>query len=125
MTSTCASPPLREAGAPSSTGGRRRTSAGPAVDLLFRSVVATYGRDVLAAVLTGMGQDGRRGAIDIVAAGGSVLAQDEASSVVWGMPGAVTNDGSAEEVLPIGLLGQTLARRLTRSAAPVGSRVGR
>ncbi|MEO3937271.1 chemotaxis response regulator protein-glutamate methylesterase [Dermatophilaceae bacterium Soc4.6] len=117
---------------PAAGGGRTELDRGapenfcrPAVDLLFRSVVATYGRDVLAAVLTGMGQDGRRGAIDIVAAGGSVLAQDEASSVVWGMPGAVTNDGSAEEVLPIGLLGQTLARRLTRSAAPVGSRVGR
>ncbi|MDQ2756770.1 MAG: chemotaxis response regulator protein-glutamate methylesterase [Actinomycetota bacterium] len=94
----------------------------PAVDVLFRSVVATYGRDVLAAVLTGMGQDGRRGALDIVAAGGSVLAQDEATSVVWGMPGAVVNDGAAEEVLPIGLLGPALAQRLFRSG-PSGPKV--
>jgi len=96
--------------------GAQENFCRPAVDVLFRSVVETYGRDVLAAVLTGMGQDGRLGALDIVAAGGSVIVQDEATSVVWGMPGAVANAGAAEEVLPIGTLGQALARRLTRPA---------
>jgi two-component system chemotaxis response regulator CheB len=88
----------------------------PAVDVLFRSVVAAFGGDVLAAVLTGMGQDGKLGALDIVAAGGSVLVQDEATSVVWGMPGAVANAGAAEEVLALGLLGPALARRLVAQA---------
>ncbi|GAA1882838.1 protein-glutamate methylesterase/protein-glutamine glutaminase [Lapillicoccus jejuensis] len=88
----------------------------PAVDVLFRSVVALYGRDVLAAVLTGMGQDGRAGSVDIVKAGGSVIAQDEATSVVWGMPGSVVQAGAAEEIVPLGLIGPTLARRLAGSA---------
>lgn len=119
---------------PAAAGGRTELDQGaqenfcrPAVDVMFRSVVETYGRDVLAAVLTGMGQDGRLGALDIVAAGGSVVVQDEATSVVWGMPGAVANAGAAEEILPIGTLGQTLARRLSRPGlsaqrVPAGAR---
>src|SRR5690606_12593167 len=61
----------------------------PSVDVLFRSAVRALGGDLLALVLTGMGSDGRDGAGEIAAAGGHVLAQDRATSVVWGMPGAV------------------------------------
>lgn len=76
-------------------------SCRPAVDVLFRSVVAAYGPRVLGVVLTGMGQDGLRGCELIREAGGRVLAQDEASSVVWGMPGAVCRAGLADKVLPL------------------------
>ena len=76
-------------------------SCRPAVDVLFRSVAENYGSNTLAAVLTGMGQDGQRGCEFIRAAGGFVLAQDEASSVVWGMPGAVVQAGLASSVLPL------------------------
>ena len=62
----------------------------PAVDPLFASAAEVWGSKVLALVLTGMGSDGLAGAKSIVAAGGHVMAQDEATSVVWGMPGQVT-----------------------------------
>ncbi|MCW2724953.1 MAG: response regulator receiver modulated CheB methylesterase [Frankiales bacterium] len=74
----------------------------PAVDPLFRSVSDVYGGNVLAVVLTGMGQDGRRGAEAVRSRSGHVYAQDAATSVVWGMPGAVTEAGLADRVLPIG-----------------------
>ena len=70
---------------------------------------------LLAVVLTGMGADGRRGSQDVVTAGGSVIVQDEATSVVWGMPGAVAQAGTAEEVLPLGELALAISRRLTRA----------
>ncbi|HET7328542.1 MAG TPA: chemotaxis response regulator protein-glutamate methylesterase [Nocardioidaceae bacterium] len=73
----------------------------PAVDVLFRSVAETYGQHVLAVVLTGMGTDGARSCRDVVAAGGSVIVQDQATSVVWGMPGAVAGAGLASEILPL------------------------
>jgi two-component system chemotaxis response regulator CheB len=73
----------------------------PAVDPLFASSAQVWGGAVLALVLTGMGADGARGAAAIVAAGGSVVAQDEASSVVWGMPGAVARAGLCSAVLPL------------------------
>ena len=72
----------------------------PAVDPLLRSLVAAYGGRVLAAILTGMGHDGLAGCKALAAAGGAVLAQDEASSVVWGMPGAVTRAGLAAQLAP-------------------------
>jgi two-component system, chemotaxis family, protein-glutamate methylesterase/glutaminase len=73
----------------------------PAVDPMFSSAAETWGSWNLALVLTGMGSDGTRGAADIVAAGGSVIAQDEETSVVWGMPGSVTKAGLCSAVLPI------------------------
>ncbi len=73
----------------------------PAVDVLFSSAAAVWGRGVLGLVLTGMGTDGTAGAADIVAAGGSILAQDEATSVVWGMPGSVAQAGVCSQVLPL------------------------
>ena len=73
----------------------------PAVDPLFSTAAEVWGSKVLALVLTGMGSDGLRGAQTIVAAGGSVLAQDEASSVVWGMPGQVAHAGVCSAVLPL------------------------
>ena len=76
----------------------------PAVDPMLRSLVAAYGAGVLAVVLTGMGQDGMLGATGVIAAGGSVIAQDEATSVVWGMPGAVTRAGAACAVLPLSVI---------------------
>jgi two-component system chemotaxis response regulator CheB len=73
----------------------------PAVDPMFRSVAQAYGGATLAVVLTGMGTDGREGARAIANAGGTILAQDEATSVVWGMPAAVAHAGLASAVLPL------------------------
>ena len=73
----------------------------PAVDPMFRSLASAYGRRVLAVVLTGMGSDGAKGGESIRAAGGTVIAQDEASSVVWGMPGATATAGICAAVLPL------------------------
>lgn len=73
----------------------------PAVDPLFQSAVEVFGGDVLAVVLTGMGHDGRDGALGVQRAGGRVIAQDESSSVVWGMPGAVARAGAAHAILPL------------------------
>ena len=82
----------------------------PAVDPLFATAASVWGHKVLALVLTGMGSDGLRGAQAIAAAGGHVLAQDEATSVVWGMPGQVANAGLCSAVLPL----NEIAPRLTR-----------
>jgi len=82
----------------------------PAVDPLFTSAVDVWQGATLAVVLTGMGSDGVRGGRDIVAAGGSVIAQDEASSVVWGMPGAAANAGICAAVLPLGQIAPKLVR---------------
>jgi two-component system chemotaxis response regulator CheB len=79
----------------------QQNSCRPAVDPLFASAAEVYGGAVLAVVLTGMGQDGLRGAETLRACGARVLVQDEASSVIWGMPGAVANAGLADRVLPL------------------------
>ncbi len=88
----------------------------PAVDPMLRTLAAAYGKRILAVILTGMGQDGTKGCDVVVKAGGSVIAQDEASSVVWGMPGSVANAGLCSAVLPVGEIGglvrQTAMRRL-------------
>jgi two-component system chemotaxis response regulator CheB len=74
----------------------------PSVDPMLRSLVASYGGNILTAILTGMGQDGMLGGRDVVSAGGMVVAQDEQSSVVWGMPGAAAHAGICSAVLPVG-----------------------
>lgn len=82
----------------------------PAVDPLFASVAATFGPAALGIVLTGMGHDGAAGARAIAEAGGSVIAQDEASSVVWGMPGAAASVGACAAVLPPAGIAETVAK---------------
>jgi two-component system, chemotaxis family, protein-glutamate methylesterase/glutaminase len=89
----------------------------PSADILFRSAAAVYGDEVLAVVLTGMGSDGLRGCEAIVQAGGNVIAQDESTSVVWGMPGAVAREGLARVVLPLSAIGGAIGRRVV-SARP-------
>jgi two-component system chemotaxis response regulator CheB len=91
----------------------------PAVDPLFRTAVTAYDGAVLGVVLTGMGSDGRAGAGAVRAGGGTVLAQDQATSVVWGMPGAVTQAGFADEVLPLDRVAEAITR-LVR--VPAGAR---
>jgi two-component system chemotaxis response regulator CheB len=81
--------------------GPPENSCRPAVDVLFSSLAETYGGAVVAAVLTGMGQDGLRGAQRLKAQGAYIVAQDEATSVVWGMPGAVVDEGVADQVVPL------------------------
>lgn len=100
-------------------------SCRPAVDVLFRSVAASHGPGVLAVVLTGMGVDGCAGAANIRAAGGQVLAQDEATSIVWGMPGAVTQAGLADGVLPLDAIAGEIVKRVTRSLTTTGGGAAR
>lgn len=88
-------------------------SCRPSVDVLFRSLAAVWGSHVLALVMTGMGRDGLEGAEAVAAAGGQVLAQDQATSVVWGMPGLVTQRGLADATLPLGELGAELVQRVS------------
>jgi two-component system, chemotaxis family, protein-glutamate methylesterase/glutaminase len=90
----------------------------PAVDVLFRSVAGVYGGGALAVVLTGMGSDGLEGCRLLRAAGSTVIAQDQATSIVWGMPGAVTGAGLADRVLPLDAIGP----EIIRLAAGLGSR---
>ncbi|MFO0787855.1 MAG: chemotaxis response regulator protein-glutamate methylesterase [Pirellulales bacterium] len=104
-------------------------SCRPAVDVLFRSVANVYASGTLGVVLTGMGQDGLRGSEHIAQVGGTVIAQDEASCVVWGMPRAVAEAGLANQVLPIAAISGEITRLAwlgrnsqglaAKSAAPV------
>jgi len=94
-------------------------SCRPAVDVLFRSVAQIYGPSVLAVVMTGMGSDGARGAMHIREAGGGIVVQDETSSVVWGMPGAVVTAGVADKVCPLPEISQEIVRRVSFSRARV------
>lgn len=93
-------------------------SCRPAVDVLFRSVAKTYGGRVLGVILTGMGQDGLRGCETIHEAGGRVVVQDEATSIVWGMPGFVARAGLAEKVLPLDTIAAEITRRAGAPLAP-------
>lgn len=97
-------------------------SCRPAVDVLFRSAAAATGAATLGVVLTGLGRDGCEGARALVAAGAEVLAQDEASSVVWGMPGAVVKAGLARSVLPIHEMASSIQTRIGASAGPIARR---
>ena len=82
----------------------------PAVDPMFRSVATAYGAAVLGVVLTGMGADGAKGGKVMVDAGGTVIAQDEATSVVWGMPGATAMSGVCAAVLPLDRIAGEIAK---------------
>ncbi|MCB2412903.1 chemotaxis response regulator protein-glutamate methylesterase [Demequina sp. TTPB684] len=90
----------------------------PAVDVLFRSATDVFGPDLLGVVLTGMGADGREGSRAIVDAGGRVFAQDEQTSVVWGMPGAVATAGLAHQLFPITDVSEAIARAVANRMAP-------
>lgn len=89
-------------------------SCRPSVDVLFRSVAEVFGHHALAVVMTGMGQDGLRGCEYIKEARGQIIVQDEASSVVWGMPGFVAKAGLANRVLPLAEIADEIVRRVTR-----------
>ena len=91
-------------------------SCRPSVDTLFTSAVEVYGGDLLAVVLTGMGSDGLAGAGAVIDAGGAVMVQDEASSLVWGMPGAVARAGLAHQVLPLDEIGDAIVAEVQRSS---------
>ena len=95
--------------------GPPENSCRPAADPLFRSVADGFGPHVVALVLSGMGQDGLRGCEQVVAGGGRVLTQDEASSVVWGMPGYVTRAGLAAACLPLGELADAFTAEAFRA----------
>jgi two-component system, chemotaxis family, protein-glutamate methylesterase/glutaminase len=97
---------------------RPENSCRPSVDMLFRSVADVYGAGTLAVVMTGMGSDGVVGAQWIRQRGGEVIVQDEASSVVWGMPGLVYGAGQADGVYALDQLGQQIATRVLQSRAP-------
>jgi two-component system chemotaxis response regulator CheB len=88
----------------------------PAVDPMFRSLAQIYGPAVLSVILTGMGSDGAKGGQAVVAAGGTVIAQDEATSVVWGMPGAAAAAGICSAVLPLADIGPQIMRLAVRGA---------
>jgi len=90
--------------------GPPENSCRPSVDVLFRSAAAHFGNGVLGVVLTGMGRDGLEGCRIVRDRGGFVIAQDEASSVVWGMPGAVVQAGLANETLPLDIIAAEIAR---------------
>jgi two-component system, chemotaxis family, protein-glutamate methylesterase/glutaminase len=89
----------------------------PAVDPMLRSLVKIYGPSLLTIILTGMGSDGQKGATEVVQAGGTIIAQDEATSVVWGMPGAVATSGLCSAVLPVQEIGPSVRKLVMRSAA--------
>ncbi len=93
--------------------GAAENSCRPAVDVMFRSAADLYGASALAVVLTGMGCDGTRGCQDILDAGGQVVIQDEASSVVWGMPGSVARAGLAGQMIPLGDMARQISDRVT------------
>ena len=91
----------------------------PSVNPLFRTAASHYGKSVLAVMLTGMGTDGIEATHDIVEHGGYVMAQDEASSVVWGMPGAVVRERLAHEVLPLEDIADAIMARCSTQASRV------
>lgn len=98
--------------------GAPENSCRPSADVLFRSAARIYGPGVLAVVLTGMGRDGRHGCEHVRDAGGAVLVQDEPTSVVWGMPGAVVGAGLADAVLPLEEIADELVGRTARGRVP-------
>jgi two-component system chemotaxis response regulator CheB len=105
------------------TQGPMENSCRPAVDVMLRSVVQVYGAGTLALILTGMGQDGLRACEQVRQAGGQIVVQDEATSVVWGMPGTVARAGLADTALPTEAIAADVMRRIflwARAGAPQG-----
>lgn len=100
--------------------GAPENSCRPSVDVLFRSAAPHFGNRVVAVMLTGMGNDGQEGTRALAELGAHVIAQDKASSVVWGMPGAVVAAGLADEVLPLGRIADQLRARF-HVRPPVGA----
>jgi len=94
--------------------GPLENSCRPAVDVLFRSAARVYGKHLLAVVLTGMGSDGLKGAMEIHRLQGRVIAQDQETSVVWGMPGAIVNANLAEKVLPLGEIPGEIVKQISK-----------
>ena len=82
----------------------------PAIDPMFRSLAQAFGSNVLGVILTGMGSDGAKGAAAVTAAGGTIIAQDEATSVIWGMPGAAAAAGVCSAILPLAEIPAYIAR---------------
>ena len=97
--------------------GPKENFCRPSVDVLFRSVAAVYGARTLAVILTGMGQDGLKGCELLSSLGAQILVQDEASSVVWGMPGFVARSGLADKILPLDQIGAEIVRATTMRIA--------
>jgi two-component system chemotaxis response regulator CheB len=102
--------------------GPPENSCRPAADVMFRSVASIYGGCSLAVVLTGMGYDGLRGVEVLRAKGADVIAQNAASSVVWGMPGAIARANLADLVLPIEEVAPAIIRRIGSTAAPAANK---
>ncbi len=100
--------------------GPKRAFHRPSVDALFESVHAAVGRPVVAVLMTGLGKDGAAGLARLRDAGAWTIAQDEATSSVWGMPGAAVALGAACEVLPLGHIAAAVVSRCTVGAAPDG-----
>ena len=90
----------------------------PSVDVLFRSVAQNVGPNAVGVILTGMGDDGARGLKEMLDAGARTMAQDEASSVVWGMPGAAVKLGGAQDILPLGRVAENIMRLAQTVGAP-------
>lgn len=90
-------------------------SCRPAVDVTFRALAQIYGPAVLGVIMTGMGQDGLRGCEHLHAQGAQILAQDEASSTIWGMPGQIARAGLADKILPLNMLGSEINRRVRQA----------
>ncbi len=102
------------------TSDPERHSCRPSVDVLFESLAREYGPSAAAALLTGMGRDGASGLLDIRRAGGFTIAQDEATSVVYGMPREAAQLGAAVQVLPLSEIGPAAREHLGRAGGGCG-----
>jgi two-component system chemotaxis response regulator CheB len=97
--------------------GPKENFCRPSVDVLFRSIAAVYGARALAVILTGMGQDGVKECDTLRRLGARIFVQDEASSVVWGMPGFVARAGLADKILPLNQIGLEIVRATAMQVA--------
>jgi two-component system, chemotaxis family, protein-glutamate methylesterase/glutaminase len=102
--------------------GPKENFCRPSVDVLFRSVAQVYGARTLAVILTGMGQDGFKGCETLRGLGARVYVQDEATSVIWGMPGFVARSGMADKILPLNQIGPEIARATEATGSMLAAR---